>query len=373
MSHDPSLKTTPLCKLHEELGAKMVPFAGWYMPIQYTSVMQEHLCVRNNVGIFDVSHMGEIDITGKDSKKLLQKLVTNDLDKMTDGSILYTLMCYENGGVVDDLLVHRLSEDHYLLCVNASNSDKDYQWVVENSSNFNVKTENASAKTAQLAIQGKYAEPLLQKLSDVPLHDLRYYHFKLGKIHKIDCIIARTGYTGEDGFEIYFNADHAETVCRKILEEGKPYGIQPIGLGARDTLRLEMGYALYGNEINATCSPLEAGLGWVIKLQKAGFIGQETLQNQKSAGPQKKLVAIKLLDRGVIRSHYRVIHGGQPVGEVTSGTFSPSLNIGIGMCYVAREFSAVGTRLEIEIRNQKVPAEIVTLPFVPSNVKKQNQ
>lgn len=348
----------------------MVPFAGWYMPIQYTSVIQEHLCVRNQVGIFDVSHMGEVEVTGKDAKKLLQKILTNDLDKMTDGSILYSLMCYENGGVVDDLLVHRFSEEHYFLCVNASNSDKDYQWILENSRSYNVKVQNTSAETAQLAIQGKYAEPLLQKLSNAPLHDLKYYHFKLGKIHNIDCIIARTGYTGEDGFEIYFDAKHSEQVFREILKEGKPHGLQPIGLGARDTLRLEMGYALYGNEISATTSPLEAGLGWVVKLQKEGFIGQETLRKQKEAGPQRKLVAIKLLDRGVLRSHYSVLHNGQPVGEITSGTFSPSLNIGVGMCYVAREFSSTGTRLEIEIRNQRVPAEIVPLPFVPSNVKK---
>jgi aminomethyltransferase len=370
MPPDPSLKITPLCKVHEELGAKMVPFAGWYMPIQYAGVIQEHLCVRNNVGIFDVSHMGEIEVTGKEAKKFLQNLLTNDLDKMTDGSIIYTLMCYENGGVVDDLLVHRLSGEHYFLCVNASNSDKDYQWAVENSRAYEVKLQNTSAETAQLAIQGRFAEPLLQKLCNVPLHDLKYYHFKLGKIHKIDCIIARTGYTGEDGFEIYFKGEHAETVFKKILEEGKPYGLQTIGLGARDTLRLEMGYPLYGNEISSAMSPLEAGLGWVVKLQKPSFVGQEALSRQKEAGLKNKLVPIKLLERGVLRSHYRVLHDGQPVGEITSGTFSPSLNSGIGMCYVAREVSAVGTRLDVEIRNQRVAAEIVTLPFVPSKVKK---
>lgn len=348
----------------------MVPFAGWYMPIQYTSVIQEHQCVRDKVGIFDVSHMGEIDVTGKDAKKFLQNLLTNDLDKMTDGSILYTLMCYENGGVVDDLLVHRLSENHYFLCVNASNSDKDYQWAVDHAKDYDVKLQNISAETVQLAIQGQSAEALLQKISDVPLHDLKYYHFKLGKIHKIDCIIARTGYTGEDGFEIYFKAEHVIPVFKKILEEGKAYGLQLIGLGARDTLRLEMGYPLYGNEISAETSPLEAGLGWVVKLQKPSFIGQAPLRRQKEEGLKKKLVPIKLLDRGVLRSHYRVLHNGQPVGETTSGTFSPSLNIGIGMCYVAREVSATGTRLEVEIRNQRVPAEIVTLPFVPSKVKK---
>ncbi|MBI5427853.1 MAG: glycine cleavage system aminomethyltransferase GcvT [Nitrospinae bacterium] len=371
MSQNPPLKTTPLCKAHEELGARMVPFAGWYMPIQYAGVVQEHLCVRDGVGIFDVSHMGEIDISGKDAKKFLQTLVTNDVEKLSERAILYTLMCYENGGVVDDLLVHRLAEDHYFLCVNASNADKDYQWVLDRARPFQVEARNIGAETVQLAIQGKHSEPLLQRLSDVPLDDIKYYHFKTGKIHRVDCIIARTGYTGEDGFEIYFNAEHAERVFGKLIEEGRDFSLQPIGLGARDTLRLEMGYALYGNEIGAGSSPLEAGLGWVIKLQKpAEFAGREALRRQKEAGLKRKLAGIKLLDRGVPRSHYRILREGHPVGEITSGTFSPSLNCGIAMCYVSSECAEKGTRLEVEIRSQRVPAEVVPLPFVPSRVKK---
>jgi aminomethyltransferase len=372
MSQDSSteLKTTPLINVHKELGAKLVPFAGWNMPIQYKGVIQEHLCVRNGVGIFDVSHMGEMDIRGKESKQLLQKLVTNDIEKMSDHSILYTVMCYEDGGVVDDLLVHRFSEDHYFLCVNAGNSDKDFQWVQKIAASFDVEVLDTSQETAQLAIQGKDSEPLLQGLCDVPLNDLRYYHFKKAKIHKNDCIISRTGYTGEDGFEIYTDSSLAEPLFRKILEEGKSFNIQPIGLAARDTLRLEMGYALYGNDITAETSPLEAGLGWVVKLNKEDFIGKESLKNQKEAGLKRKLAGIKLLERGVPRPHYPVFAGGQPVGELTSGTFSPSLNMGIGLCYVSPEHSEIGTRLSVGIRNQQVPAEIVKPPFVASGVKK---
>lgn len=370
MSNDTSLKRTPLFHVHQELGGKMVPFAGWHMPIQFEGVIQEHLAVRSSVGLFDVSHMGEIDIKGEDAEKVLQRIVTNDISKMSDNSILYTLMCYEDGGVVDDLLVHRISATHYFLCVNASNIDKDFRWILDNARQGKAEIKNISDETVQLAVQGKFAEPLLQKICDVPLNDLKYYHFKSGKIHQIDSMICRTGYTGEDGFEIYFKAAHAEPVFRKILEVGKEFDLRPIGLGARDTLRLEMGYALYGNEIDAKTSPLEAGLGWVIKFNKEAFIGKEALLKQKEAGLPKKLTALKLLDRGVPRSHYPVKQNGRAVGEIVSGTFSPSLNVGIGIGYVAREYSEVGARLQVEIRSQAVEAEVVKLPFVPSHVKK---
>lgn len=373
MSQEPSkpLKLTPLNALHRELGARLVPFAGWEMPIQFEGVVQEHLCVRQKVGIFDVSHMGEIDIRGEDAKRLLQTILTNDIEKMYDGSVLYSLMCYEDGGVVDDLLVHRFAEDHYFLCVNASNADKDFAWIVEHSAGFKAEVTNISAETAQLAVQGRDAEATIRTLSDVMLDDLGYYHFKKGKIHNIDCIIARTGYTGEDGFELYFAAREAETLMRKILEAGQPFGIKPIGLGARDTLRLEMGYSLYGNEIGRNTPPLEAGLGWVVKLNKPTFIGKQAIEKQKLEGLSRKIVGVRLLDRGVPRSHYRILKQGQAVGEVTSGTFSPSLNTGIGLCYVSLENSKLGDKLEVEIRNQTVPAEVVKLPFVPSRVKKQ--
>ena len=372
-TNSPQLRTTPLLAIHENYKAKLVPFAGWKMPIQYQGIIQEHCCVRAGVGVFDVSHMGEIEIRGKDARLLLQQLMTNDIDKLSDQSILYTLMCYENGGVVDDLLVHRYSEDHYFLCVNASNTEKDTQWILDHVEDHDVEVENISSKTAQLAVQGKFAEELLQGICDSSLNDLEYYHFKKAKIHHIDCVISRTGYTGEDGFEVYCSSEQAESLLEKILAEGQAFDIQLIGLGARDTLRLEMGYALYGNDITADSNPLEAGLGWVIKLDKTvDFIGKNALAKSKESGLKQKLVGIRLLDRGVPRPHYRVFRKNEVLGELTSGTYSPSLNMGIGLCYLSREYANVGTLLEIEIRNKMVPIEVVKLPFVPSGVKKKS-
>lgn len=371
MPENTLLKSTALLEVHQKLKARIVPFAGWRMPIQYAGVVEEHRVVREAVGIFDVSHMGEIDVRGPQAREFLQYMLTNDVDALKDGGILYSLMCYENGGVVDDLLVHRFAEDRYFLCVNAANTDKDFEWIQKHVGAFDVKVENTSAQTAQLAIQGPQSEPLLQKLCDVSLSDLKYYNFLQGQVEGVPAIIARTGYTGEDGFEIYFDTSQAVVVMEALLEAGQEFGVQPVGLGARDTLRLEMGYALYGQEISAESSPLEARLGWIIKLDKSGpFIGSEALRQQKEAGPSRRLAAIKLLARGVPRSHYRVLYQDQGVGEVTSGTFSPSLNLGVAMCYLPKELSKVGTQLEVEIRNQTVPAEVVALPLVPSRVKK---
>lgn len=370
MVNDSNLKTTPLHSIHKELGGKLVPFAGWHMPIQFKGVIQEHQCVRDGVGIFDVSHMGEIEITGPEAKKLVQYLLTNDIETMQNNQALYTFMCLETGGVVDDLLVHRFSEDHYFLCVNASNSDKDFQWILKNAGNFNVSVKNTSQQTAQLAVQGKHSEALVQKLCDTSLGEIEYYHFRKAKIHNYECIVARTGYTGEDGFEIYTDSNDVPSIYKKIMEEGKSFDLQPIGLGARDTLRLEMGYALYGNELSENSNPLEAGLGWVIKLQKDDFLGKAALKKQKDAGLSRKLVGIRLLERGVPRPHYRVLHEGSGVGELTSGTFSPSLNTGIGLCYVSTEYAKPGTRLDVEIRKSNVPAEVVKPPFLTSRVKK---
>ncbi|MEK9629318.1 MAG: glycine cleavage system aminomethyltransferase GcvT [Nitrospinota bacterium] len=370
MADDSNLKTTPLHAMHKEMGGKLVPFAGWHMPIQFKGVIQEHQCVRDGVGIFDVSHMGEIEISGPEAKNLIQYLVTNDIEPMQNNQALYTLMCLETGGVVDDLLVHRFSEDHYFLCVNASNSDKDFEWILKNSGNFNASVKNTSPQTAQLAVQGKHSEELVQKLCDIQLSEIEYYHFRKAKIQNFECIVARTGYTGEDGFEIYVDSNVAETVYKSLIEKGQPYDLQPIGLGARDTLRMEMGYALYGNELSENGNPLEAGLGWVIKLQKEDFLGKAALKKQKDAGLSQKLVGIRLLDRGVPRPHYRVLKDGSPVGELTSGTFSPSLNTGIGLCYVSTEYAKPGTNLDVEIRKSNVPAEVIKLPFLPSRVKK---
>ncbi len=370
MNSNNPLKSTPLLEAHKKLNAKLVPFAGWEMPIQYEGVKAEHLAVRNGVGIFDVSHMGEIDIKGPDAQRFIQYLVTNDIEKLSDGGILYTLMCYENGGVVDDLLVHKYTPDHYFLCVNAANTDKDFDWIKKNSQNFEVQIENISPNIVQLAIQGEPAENLLQKLSDIPLNEIQYYNFDQGKICGVNCLFARTGYTGEDGFEIYFDADKGMDIFEKILDEGKAFNLKPIGLGARDTLRLEMGYALYGNEINSESNPLEARLSWVIKLNKAdNFIGKESLKQKKASGPKKRLTAIRLLERGVPRSHYSIVFDGKVVGEITSGTYSPCLDYGVALGYVPIELSKKGTPLQIKIRNQEVSAEVVELPFVPSQVK----
>ncbi len=370
MPQDSSLKHTPLYSVHVELGAKIVPFAGWNMPIQYTGLIQEHLAVRKSCGIFDVSHMGEVEITGKDAEAFLQNLIPNDVTRLQDESVLYSPMCYETGGVVDDLLIYRITQDRYMLCINASNTDKDFDWIVKNSKEFDVKVVNISDQTAQLAIQGPNAEATIQKLTDVSLKDIGYYHFKIGQVDQVECVISRTGYTGEDGFELYFDAQKAEDLFHKVMSAGKEFDIQPVGLGARDTLRLEVAYPLYGNELSAESNPLEAGLGWTIKLNKDNFIGKEALAASKEKGLEKKLVGLKLKERGVPRSHYSVTKDGQKVGEVTSGTFSPSLEVGVALALVDKEHSNPGDSLNVEIRKQSVPAEIVKLPFVPRNVKK---
>ena len=367
-----NLKATPLLGLHKELGAKLVPFVGWNMPIQFAGVLSEHICVRERVGLFDVSHMGEIEVKGKDAKKFLQFLLSNNVEKMFDGSILYSLMCYETGGVVDDLLAYRFSENHYFLCVNASNSDKDYDWIARHASSFNVNIKNISSETSQLALQGPDAKNVLQSLCDISLDDLSYYNFRKGMVNNVESLISRTGYTGEDGFELYLSPEKVSEVFRSLMEQGRSYGIQPIGLGARDTLRIEMGYPLYGNEIDNNPTPLDAGLGWVIKFDKGEFLGRGSLLKQKEQGsPRRKLVGLKLLTRGVPRAHYQVFKNGESVGEVTSGTFSPTLNTGVGLCYVSSEYSDIGNHLDVKIRDQLVATEVIQLPFVPSHVKKQ--
>ena len=367
-----NLKTTPLLDLHKELGAKLVPFAGWNMPIQFAGVLSEHTCVRERVGLFDVSHMGEIEVKGKDAKNFLQFLLSNNVEKMFDGSILYSLMCYETGGVVDDLLAYRFSENHYFLCVNASNSDKDYDWIERHASSFNVNIKNTSSETSQLALQGPDAKNVLQSLCDISLDDLSYYNFRKGMVNNVESLISRTGYTGEDGFELYLSPEKVSEVFRSLMEQGRSYGVQPIGLGARDTLRIEMGYPLYGNEIDNNPTPLDAGLGWVIKFDKGEFLGRGSLLKQKEQGSlRRKLVGLKLLTRGVPRAHYQVFKNGESVGEVTSGTFSPTLNTGVGLCYVSSEYSDIGNHLDVKIRDQLVATEVIQLPFVPSHVKKR--
>ncbi|MFQ5483514.1 MAG: glycine cleavage system aminomethyltransferase GcvT [Nitrospinaceae bacterium] len=371
MTESAPLKATPLLDLHRELKGKLVPFAGWNMPVQYAGVIAEHLCVRRAAGLFDISHMGEIEVTGTAAGEFLQYLVTNDVHTLPDGAALYTVMCYPDGGVVDDLLVYRITPEHYFLCVNAANTDKDLQWVREKAGGFDVQVKDISSQTAQFALQGPLAETVLQSVCAAELAPVPYFRFVRAPVCGVDCLIARTGYTGEDGFELYLESGRAREVFAGLLQAGRPHGLQPAGLGARDTLRLEMGYPLYGHELGPGIHPLEARLGWVVKLGKAaGFIGKEALQKIKDEGRRRKLVGLRLLERGVPRPPYPVSMDGKPVGEVTSGTHSPSLDAGIALALVSAEGPAKDADWAVEIRGRAVPAAVVSLPFVPSHVKK---
>lgn len=357
------MKNTALTQIHETLGAKMVPFAGYTMPVQYEGVNAEHETVRNGVGVFDVSHMGEFLLKGEKAIDLIQLVTSNDVSLLFDGKIQYSCLPNEDGGIVDDLLVYRIKEDNYMLVVNASNIEKDWNWISKHNT-FGVEMSNQSDEISLLAIQGPKTATALQSLTDVNLAEMEYYTFKIGTFAGIEnVIISATGYTGAGGFEIYFNNANAETIWNAVFEAGKEFGIKPIGLAARDTLRLEMGFCLYGNDINDATSPIEAGLGWITKFTKK-FINSENLLQQKTAGVTKKLVAFELLDKGIARHDYEIVDAhGSPIGVVTSGTMSPSLKKAIGMGYVPTEYAKVGTQFYIRIRNSDVLAEVVKLPF----------
>ncbi len=359
------LKKVALNDLHERLGAKMTPFAGFYMPLRYTSDIEEHLTVRNAVGIFDVSHMGEFIIEGEKALDLIQRVTSNDASKLYDGKVQYSCLPNEQGGIVDDLLVYRMSANKYYLVVNASNIEKDWNWI----SKFNsegVSMSNVSDQTSLFAVQGPKALSTLEKLTDLDLASMEYYTFKIGKLAGIEnIIISATGYTGAGGFEVYVNNADAEKIWKAIFEAGEEFGIKPIGLGARDTLRLEMGYCLYGNDIDDTTSPLEAGLGWITKFTK-NFTNSEYLKKQKETGVSRKLVGFEMIEKGGIpRSHYEIKNTeGETIGIVTSGSQSPSLNKGIGMGYVQTPYSEAGTEIYINIRQKNVKAQVVKLPFL---------
>jgi aminomethyltransferase len=358
------MKTTPLTDTHIALGAKMVDFAGFYMPVRYSSDLDEHHCVRKAAGMFDVSHMGEFLVKGENALAFLQKIVSNDISKLEKGQAMYGYLPNESGGVVDDLLVYHIEENHYLCVVNAGNIDKDWAWFNMHNSEGAALT-NLSEDTALLAIQGPNALAVLQTLTSVDLTSIPYYRFTIGTFAGVDnVIISNTGYTGAGGFEVYFNKENAVTVWNKILEAGKPFGLQPIGLGARDTLRLEKGFCLYGNDIDDTTSPLEAGLGWVTKFNK-DFIAKDILQQQKTAGLKNKLVGFSMIDRGIPRGHYLIKDvAGNEIGHVTSGTQSPTLGYGIGLGYVATAFAAIDTEIYIDIRGKLLKAKVVKLPFL---------
>ncbi len=357
------MKRTPFFDLHVAAGGKIVPFGGFEMPVQYAGIMDEHKTVRTAVGVFDVSHMGEFFAEGPGALSFLQTVTINDVSKLTPGKAQYSAMCNEEGGIVDDLLVYMLGEQSYMIVVNAANIDKDWEWMKAHCP-ADVRFVNKSDETALLAVQGPRSLETLQKLTSVDLSAIPYYHFVRGTLADVDMTISRTGYTGELGFEIYFHVRHAESVWRAIFSAGKEYGIAPIGLGARDTLRLEMGFCLYGNDIDHTTNPIEGGLGWITKLGKGDFIGKPVIERTKNEGPKRKLVGLLMNDKAVPRHGYNVTSGGVVIGSVTSGTFSPSLEKGIALGYVASPYAAAGTSVSIDVRGKQIDATVVPLPFV---------
>lgn len=357
------MKNTALTNVHEQLGAKLVPFAGYNMPVQYEGVNVEHETVRNGVGVFDVSHMGEFLLSGENALALIQKVTSNDASVLEIGRAQYSCLPNNDGGIVDDLIIYRIKEHQYLLVVNASNIEKDWNWISSHN-DLDVEMRDLSEDYSLLAIQGPKAVEAMQSLTSVDLSAIKYYHFEVADFAGIEhVIISATGYTGSGGFEIYCKNSEVEQVWNKVFEAGASYGIKPIGLAARDTLRLEMGFCLYGNDINDTTSPLEAGLGWITKFTKE-FVNSENLKKQKEAGVTRKLVGFELIDRGIPRHDYEIVDAdGNNIGIVTSGTQSPSLGIAIGMGYVKTEFAGVDSEIYIKIRNKDIKAKVVKLPF----------
>ncbi len=360
------MKVTPLNQIHRQLGARMVDFGGWDMPVQYAGVIAEHKAVRTVAGLFDVSHMGEIEVSGAQAFDFLQYATTNDVSKLSDGQVQYTALCYETGGVVDDLTLYRFAADRYLLCVNASNSDKDFAWLqdlLQGSSYSDLNLINRSNEYAQLALQGPIATKILAKLTAVDLATIEFYRFVEGSVAGIDTIISRTGYTGEDGFELYCASADGAKLWQELMAVGQPVGLVPIGLGARDTLRLEKAYALYGHEITADIMPIEARLGWITKLKKGDFVGRDAMVKAKATGLSRKLIALTL-SSGVPREGYPVLCDGREVGYVTSGTMSPTLKKGIALALVETAVADSNQPLEIAIRKRQLPVERSALPFV---------
>jgi aminomethyltransferase len=358
------VKQIPLNDLHAKLGGKMVPFAGFNMPVRYSSDIEEHMTVRNGVGVFDVSHMGEFTVKGPNALDLIQRVTTNDASKLIDGQAQYSCLPNETGGIVDDLIVYKIKDNDYLLVVNAGNIDKDWNWI----SKFNTKgaeMKNISDDLCLFAVQGPKAVDVLQKLTKTDLKTIKYYHFSIGEFAGVqNVIMSNTGYTGSGGFEIYVNKQSAEKIWNTIFEAGKDVNIKPIGLGARDTLRLEMGFCLYGNDIDDTTSPLEGGLGWITKFTKE-FTNSGNLKNQKEQGVTRKLVGFKMIEKGIPRHDYQIKDAqGNVIGRVTSGTMSPVLSVGVGLGYVSTENAAVGTEIFIDIRGKAIKAQVSKLPLI---------
>lgn len=356
------IKKTPFYDIHLKSRAKIVEFAGYYMPVQYHSMTEEHKRVRKSVGIFDLSHMGEFMVSGHGARQFVQYAVTNDVYSLGIGQVLYTCMCYPDGGIVDDLLVYNLG-DTFMLVVNASNIEKDFAHLMSLKKHDDVELGNISDETALLAIQGLDAEKVMAKMTGYDLPSLRFYWSATAEVAGMEMIFSRTGYTGEDGLELYFPPQDAKRIWNAAMEASREFAGEPVGLGARDSLRLEMKYALYGNDIDETTNPLEAGLGWTVKLDSGDFVGRNALEKLKAEGLKRKLIAFELKERGFPRQHYYIVAGGKQVGEVTSGTFSPMLEKGIGTGYVPVEHSKIGTEIGIDIRGKILSAEIVKPPF----------
>jgi aminomethyltransferase len=355
-------KRTPLYAVHKALGARLIPFGGWEMPVEYSGIAKEHTAVRTAAGLFDVSHMGELDIRGPEALDLIQHVTTNDASKLVDGQAQYSAMAYPHGTVVDDLLVYRHSAEHFQVVVNAANVAKDFEWI-HSHNRSDASIENISDETALLALQGPRALEILQTLTQIDLAHLPYYHFAEGKVLSVDAIVSRTGYTGEDGFELYFSALNSEPLWKGILEAGAPLGLLPAGLGARNTLRLEARMLLYGTDMDGTTSLLEAGLGWIIKFDKNDFIGRDALLKQKQDGVKRRLVGFEMIGRDIARDHYPVFVHNKEMGHVTSGSPSITLKKNIGLAYMPSEHAAIGTTFHISVRTKLSEARVVRTPF----------
>lgn len=360
------MKRTPFFELHQQHGGKIVPFAGYEMPVQYRGIVEEHKTVRNSVGVFDVSHMGEFFVSGNNAELFLHNVTINDVTKLTPGKAQYSAMIYEDGGIIDDLLIYKLHDDSFMVVVNAANIEKDYEWMKAHCP-AGVRFDNRSDETALLAVQGPHSLKTLQKLTSVDISAVPYYSFVHGSVANVDMTISRTGYTGELGFELYFPSSSAHQVWTSLFEAGKEFDIAPVGLGARDTLRMEMGYCLYGNDIDQTTNPLEAGLGWITKLNKDHFIGKEILEKVKSEGTRRKLVGMVLEERAIPRHGYSITADGKTVGSVTSGTFSPSLEKGIALGYISTPHAIVGSKVAVDIRGKSMDAVVTPVPFLKKN------
>lgn len=362
------MKKTNFYNIHEKLGAKIVEFAGYLMPIQYSSIIAEHKAVRNSVGVFDVSHMGEVFVEGEKALDFVQYITINDASKLFPGRVQYSAMCYPDAGIVDDLLVYKIADDKFMLVINASNIEKDFEWMKRNNK-FDVSLKNLSEDYSLLAVQGPNSEKVLESAFGQNFSDMEYYHFKEITFEDSKFLISRTGYTGELGYEIYFTGTEAqaEKLWNLLFEKGKEFDIKPVGLGARDSLRLEMGYCLYGNDIDETTNPLEAGLGWITKLKKDNFIGKESLLQIKGNGLKRKLVPIISEEKAFPRHGYEITHSGDKIGEITSGTVSPVLEKAIALGYVKSEFAEEGNKLNFFIRGKEIPAKVSKLPFISRN------